>query len=175
MAKEEWRACIGCPDYLVSDQGRIRSLKRGLGKRPPNGILRGALLKKRGRTPYVVVTFMIDGKKVGKSVHRLVLEAFVGPCPPGHEACHADGDGTNNALSNLRWGTSSSNNNDRKIHGRLPLGEDNAMSVLIEADVRFIRSQPRVRGVATRLAQKLGVSLSTVCRVLSGRTWTHVQ
>lgn len=42
-------------------------------------------------------------------VHRLVLEAFTGPCPKGMECLHADDDPTNNHLTNLRWGTHSDN------------------------------------------------------------------
>ena len=37
---------------------------------------------------------------VTRSVGRLVLEVFVGPCPPGMEACHNDGDPHNNWLDN---------------------------------------------------------------------------
>ncbi len=36
-------------------------------------------------------------------VHRLVLEAHVGPCPTGKEADHIDRCRTNNDLTNLRW------------------------------------------------------------------------
>lgn len=36
-------------------------------------------------------------------VHRLVLEAFVGPCPEGFECDHSNRDRHNNALTNLRW------------------------------------------------------------------------
>lgn len=54
------------------------------------------------------------------SVHPLVLEAFVGPRPPGMEACHADGNKTNNALSNLRWDTKRANELDAIRLGTRP-------------------------------------------------------
>jgi hypothetical protein len=47
----------------------------------------------------------------------LVLEAFVGPCPDGLEACHWDDDPTNNRLSNLRWDTSIANKRDMARNG----------------------------------------------------------
>lgn len=53
-----------------------------------------------------------------KYIHRLVLEAFVGPCPDGMEALHSDGNKTNNNVDNLRWGTPSENNRDIVKHGR---------------------------------------------------------
>ena len=43
----------------------------------------------------------VNGKRY--CVHRLVLEAFVGPCPKGFECDHSDRDRRNNALTNLRW------------------------------------------------------------------------
>lgn len=42
-------------------------------------------------------------------VNRLVLEAFVGPCPDGHESNHKDGIKSNNDSENLEWVTHSEN------------------------------------------------------------------
>src|SRR5262249_4354731 len=59
-------------------------------------------------------------------VHRLVLEAFVGPCPPGMEARHVNGIKTDNRLVNLQWGTHRQNMRDKATHkmgtsiGRIP-------------------------------------------------------
>lgn len=55
-----------------------------------------------------------------RRVHLLVLEAFVGPCPPGLEGCHTNGDGLDNKLTNLRWDTHAANMQDRLRHGRNP-------------------------------------------------------
>lgn len=52
------------------------------------------------------------------AVHVLVLEEFVGLCPPGMESCHGDGDTQNNWLTNLRWDTPTNNNADKIKHGR---------------------------------------------------------
>lgn len=66
---------------------------------------------------YARVTINCDGILKMHFVHRLILEAFSGPCPQGFEACHCDGQVTNNAISNLRWDTRSSNALDRHLHG----------------------------------------------------------
>ena len=50
-------------------------------------------------------------------VHRLVLEAFVGPRPEGMVARHLNGDPGDNRLENLAWGTQSENNYDKVRHG----------------------------------------------------------
>ena len=59
----------------------------------------------------------INGKTY--SVHRLVLEAFVGPCPDGFECDHSDRDRHNNALTNLCWCTPSQNSRNRRSSGRV--------------------------------------------------------
>jgi len=51
------------------------------------------------------------------TVHKLVLEAFIGPCPNHYEACHNNGKANDNRLSNLRWDTCSNNNFDKRKHG----------------------------------------------------------
>jgi hypothetical protein len=50
-------------------------------------------------------------------VHRLVLAAFVGPCPEGMEVRHLDGNPANTRLANLRYGTHSENELDKVRHG----------------------------------------------------------
>jgi hypothetical protein len=66
---------------------------------------------------YLYVNLKRVGSQSQRAVHRLVLEAFVGPCPPGMEGCHNDGDQLNNRLDNLRWDTPSNNKLDSVRHG----------------------------------------------------------
>jgi len=54
-------------------------------------------------------------------IHHLVLEAFVGPRPPGTECCHRNDIKTDNRLENLRWDTSSANMYDRVRNGIHPM------------------------------------------------------
>lgn len=69
---------------------------------------------------YPSLILSMRGVKIPRKVHRLVLEAFVGPRPDAYQGCHYDGDPTNNRLDNLRWDTASANNKDRVRHGRHP-------------------------------------------------------
>ena len=63
------------------------------------------------------VMLYTNGESSRELVHRLVLTAFVRPPEAGEQGCHRNGDATNNALPNLRWGTQSDNWRDRKRHG----------------------------------------------------------
>ena len=106
---------VGC--YEVSSAGRVRSLDRldRLGRRRAGRILRA----KPGSNGYPSVTLAADkdGRRPPRSVHVLVLEAFVGPRPEGTEARHLNDDPTDNRLENLAWGTPSDNARDRVRNG----------------------------------------------------------
>lgn len=119
---EQWRPIAGFDGrYEVSDQGRVRSWVRagkdqGAGwKRRAQPIVRRPHVNRR--TGYWCVTLRLPPRYVTRTLHRLVLEAFAGPCPVGMEACHHDGDREHNGIGNLRWDTRSSNARDRTRHG----------------------------------------------------------
>lgn len=120
-SNEQWLPVVGWEGhYEVSDHGRVRSVHREIQFRDGRVYTYGAQI--RSLTPQVPYGHLSVGLKRNSSrvtvrVHRLVLEAFVGPCPPGMEACHNDGDTSNNSLPNLRWDTSSANKQDMIRHG----------------------------------------------------------
>src|SRR5690606_17793610 len=62
-------------------------------------------------------TLWRQGSQSSPLVHRLVLKAFDGPPPRGHEALHANGVRDDNRLENLSWGTHSENQLDQVDHG----------------------------------------------------------
>jgi hypothetical protein len=101
---------IDCfPDHRVGDDGSVWSCKSGTWTQ----LKLGANYK-----GYSVVCLKVGARKKRFHVSRLVLQAFVGPCPPGMQACHfPDRTKTNNKLRNLRWGTAKDNARDRDIHG----------------------------------------------------------
>lgn len=122
---EEWRPVVGWEGlYEVSDQGRVRSLDRHLTVRSRWGQMmpqtyRGQLMtiSDAHAGGYCTVKLTRDGKGSMHYVHRLVLEAFVGPRPDGMEACHNSGDPADNRPGNLRWDTTTGNMADKVRHG----------------------------------------------------------
>jgi hypothetical protein len=64
-----------------------------------------------------MVVLYRNGARRDALVHHLVLEAFVGPQPPGAEGCHWNDDPTDNRLENLRWDTRSANQFDSVRNG----------------------------------------------------------
>jgi hypothetical protein len=115
---ERWLPVVGWEGiYEVSDQGRVRSLDRLVAGRhgSPKSHKGRLLVGSIGPTTGYRTCTLVDASTRRKHyalIHRLVLEAFIGSCPPGLECCHNDGDRSNAALDNLRWDTRSSNTLD---------------------------------------------------------------
>lgn len=178
-ADERWVPIAGYEGrYDVSDHGRVRSwVNNSSNRRSVPKILKDCStgLNKEYRGLYLGHGRK-DGGPCGRNelVHRLVLLAFVGPCPDGQHAAHLDGDPHNNHWSNLRWKTPKENNADKVAHGAQTRGESHHRSKLNEAAVKDIRaSYPRVSQRA--LARKYEVAPITIKKIRTGQTWSHVQ
>jgi hypothetical protein len=161
---EEFRPVPGFPKYEVSNLGRVRSLAR---KSP-------SYLK-----PLPVgggyLTVILTGQQ-RRYIHRLVLEAFVGPCPPEMEARHVErNDKTDNRLDNLTWGTKLENAADRKGHGTHLFGEAANPAKLSDEAVLEMR---RLRGQGAsreELAVRFGVNVTNVSRAVLGVHYSHLE
>lgn len=105
--------------YEVSDMGRVRSLARPFVYNNGNRITRpGRVLRgRRMRRGHLRVALCGPGRREDHLIHRLVLAAFVGPCPAGKEGCHNNGISDDNRLLNLRWDTRQANMQDAILHG----------------------------------------------------------
>ena len=116
--------------------------------------------------------FFRHGK--ARFVHRLVLEAFVGPCPDGMESRHLNGNQSDNCLTNLAWGTRHENSQDKKDHGTLPLGENVHNAVLTESIVLQVRHDFRHGKSFKELSEEYGFKRSTINNAVRGTTWGHL-
>jgi hypothetical protein len=170
---EIWKAIVGYPHYEVSNIGRVRSSKTGKLR-----ILKLTRKQDKDRPcPVYLIASLIDptGAKKKKRVHRLVLEAFVGPAPSDKpHGCHIDGNSMNNWLANLKWASAVSNEADKELHGTKLFGTAVHNAKLNPAKVRRIR-KAHAAGTSTRkLAQSLDVNVVTVRDVINSKTWSWV-
>lgn len=113
-AQEEWRPVPGFPGYSVSSLGRVLSTRRWRGSDGPRVL---TARPNPSGYPCVSVCDVATGQAYRRQVHHLVAEAFLGSRPAGMQIRHLDGVPTNNALSNLRYGTASENAYDKVRHG----------------------------------------------------------
>ena len=173
IMESELRDILGHPNYSVTRDGRVWSKPRKdrLG-RPCGGRF---LSPNNKRTGYLYVCLNYNGDKNERAIHRLVLEAFVGPCAVGHECRHLDGNRKNNQLENLQWGTSSENQQDRITQGTIPRGSKHYLAKLDEETARVIFDSYH-DGIATlkELASAFGVSQQTVSMIVNKQAWKHI-
>ena len=132
---ERWLPVVGYEGiYEVSDMGRVRSLDRVATVAAGwHRSIRGRILKPgtvRGHHQYVNLARPTEGSAQSRPrstyVHVLVAEAFLGPRPEGAHILHWNDDGSDNRVSNLRYGTASENMHDRTRNGRSPQAEKTA-------------------------------------------------
>lgn len=174
-ALEVWKPVPGWEDsHEVSNLGRVRSLPR-IGNRWKGRVLKTPATPKG----YAQVNLCLSGLTEHVEVHRLVLLAFVGPCPDGMEACHfPDRDPANNRLDNLRWDTPAANSADQYTHnpnrGALcsQPGESNPFAKLTASDVRAIRAE-YAGGCVTQkeLGDRFGVTHSAISKIIRAHNW----
>lgn len=113
-------------------------------------------------------------------VHRLVLEAWVGPCPEGCVTNHKNGNKTDNRLENLEYCTQSENMAHSYGYGLSPKpptkrGSQCHLSKLTEEKVLAIRAEEdRTPGYSNRLAEKYGVTPPTISKILLRKIWAHI-
>lgn len=164
---EAWRAIPGHSGYEVSDHGRVRSIDRWVvHAKHGKAFYRGRILRPQPNSGgYLQVNLGIG---ILKRIAPLVMLAFVGPCPAGLEACHNDNNKLNNRLSNLRYGTRSSNQMDRVVHGTSNRGERHSLAKLTRAQVKAIRLSDKP---ASELAVRYDVTESTIGDVRRRKSW----
>lgn len=162
--KERWKWIRGCRGrFKISTRGRVRSYRNGKIK------LRKLCEQTNG---YIYLRLRRFGKVRNCRVHRLVLEAFVGPCPPGKEARHfPDDDKANNYLENLSYASKKKNQKDKRLHGTATIGEDHPGAKLETVEVLAIRRRLNEGRTCLSLACSFKVSEQAIRDIKLGRTW----
>ena len=172
---EHWKPVVGFEEtHEVSDQGRLR---RALYALPTRGTRPGRIFIGMGYSHgYSQVILRQDGKNKTRSLHRLVLTAFIGPCPPDMECNHKNAVRADNRLENLEWVTHSDNEKHaHQILGRCtPRGETHYNAKLTEVEVKVIKQARFLKIPAKWLANWFNVGNRVITELWSGRTWRHI-
>jgi hypothetical protein len=167
--------------YEVSDTGEVRNVpylvtvsRNGTehSRFTTGKVLEQQKFRRKPTAPeYAAVYLRIGGKVVRRSVHTLVLSAFVGLRTKEQQCRHLDGNSLNNRVENLAWGTAAENRADITRHGRTAAGERNGRATLAQEDVLAIRVMSG-RGMSTyQLSQWFNVHPSTIQRIALNILW----
>lgn len=104
---EQWWYIEGIPGYMVSDYGRVWSIKT-------HQFIKVKPMDSHG---HLGVCLYVNGKCYYEYIHRLMAKAFI-PNPCEHNIVrHLDDIPNNNDLNNLAWGTQKDNQRDSIKNG----------------------------------------------------------
>jgi hypothetical protein len=167
----EYRPIEGFPGCWVGSDGSIWSSMRRGSKRTDYPWTRRTLSVDTNGYHFVCLSH--GGVRVLRSVHRIVLEAFVGPCPEGMEARHGpDKTKTNNRVDNLRWGTHAENIEDMVIQGSRRSGVRAPSSALtLECIDRALELLATGRHTTREVADMVQVSEGVIGDMRAGATY----
>jgi hypothetical protein len=144
---EQWLPVPGRPRYLVSDRGRVASVMT-----QATGLYGHRSLRLGTRKDHEF-----------RQVHRMVLEAFVGPAPQGMVGAHLDGNPGNNRLENLVWVTQKENIRHKYEHASYPK--------MTWEKVRELRRLALTGTPQIELARRFDLSNGYVSRLVAGLAW----
>lgn len=181
-SNEEWRPVIGYESiYSVSDVGRVRRDK------PYQSTCAGKILKQQILKRYLAVPLNNKGAW-NVHVHRLVAEAFLGPCPDGCQVNHLDGNKVNNHIENLEYVTPRKNTQHAIDAGLRPTfpaienrarGERHGRARMTAELVVKIRALFRDGMSQANIWRTLGFTTNgdraAVNGIVRGKTWKHVK
>lgn len=172
---QTWLPIVDADGYEVSNLGNVRSwwMRGGKSARtradaPRNLRPRGA----KGKYQSVSLPSIQGAGYSSRTIHSLVLLAFMGPRPAGMEVAHLDGNPENNALSNLTYVTHHENEHHKREHGTWWLRRTHTtLSVPEVAEIKHYLSRGASR---SELANVFGVTWALVADIDKGRTWPDV-
>lgn len=185
---EQWKTIPRATDYEISESGIVR---RRIDSQNKTGKIfkKGHIIKDRLNCfGYKKLGLHCDAnmkKQETYQTHRLVLEAFVGPCPKGRQCNHIDSNRINNHISNLEWITPKENvDHSINVGLRKPkdqIGEKNHMSKLKDGEVWLIKkllaSDMYKEGklLQKTIAKMFNVKPSRISAINTGISWSHIK
>ena len=150
---EYWVELAYCPEYFVSNQGRVRHNKR---------VLSGSVHK----DSYIFVN--IKGKQI--PVHRLVANCFLPFVENMDVVNHVDGNKMNNAAWNLEWCTQSENVKHAHENNLQPKGLSTYKGKFSSKERQMIKDEWDKGNISKRkLAEKYGVSHTCICDIINDK------
>ncbi len=180
---------LGFPGYRIGDDGSVWTKWLNISKGYRHGFIamiqgpwrRFKLQSNKDGYQSVLLRCATNKKRLCR-VHRLVLLAFYGPQPAGHQSRHfPERNPSNNRLENLSWATPKVNNSDKRIHGTLrnqykpQYGENNGNTSLTNDQVRKIKAlhaNKTMRNV--EIMRLFKISQTIFYSMISGKTWRSV-
>jgi len=168
---EIWKVIENLEGYMISNFGRVKSLKKNI-----------MLTPSMNNWGYLRVKLSQDGKRYRLLIHRLVLKSFKPNEDLNKTECnHKDGNKENNYVENLEWCTRSDNMKHAYKLGFGGIGEKSGRTVLTNTKVKIIKqilSSPitkQLKITQKEIAEVFGISKYIISRIKLGKSWSHIK
>lgn len=170
---EIWKPIKDFSKYEVSNKGRIRSFYKNRFMKPL------ILIPIKNGCNYYFVNLYFKGIRKTPTIHRLVIESFVGLPPVKDFVCnHKDGNKLNNNLSNLEWISRSDDANHAYRLGLRPArdtrGEKSSNAKLKNNEVRKIKQLLNQGILHKEIAEIFKVTRANISQISRGFSWTNI-
>ena len=174
----EYRLIPGFPGYAAGDDGSIWS-QRVNGKGTYFGLwhkLKPHLPRARAnqRSLYQKVSLLFDGRSITRTVHTLIALTWLGPKPIDKQVRHLNGNKLDHRPSNLAYGTSLEDSDDRRRHGTIPNGERHGRARFSISQINDIRSRYAAGEKQVHLAKEFGITQSQISAIVLRKTWKMI-
>lgn len=168
--------------YKISICGTVKASSRRINS-PASGGTR--VIPERIMKPvvnacgYPVFDARINGKRIVRTIHRILAEIFI-PNPDGLPCInHIDGDKTNFEITNLEWCTQKHNMRHAHETGLIPAskigsGEKSPAAKLTEKCVRDIKARIKAGERIKDISARYPVSSSCISEIKAGRSWVGI-
>ena len=149
---EEYRIIVGHENYSVSNLGNVKNN------------MTQCIIKQRKHTGgcYCIVDLRKDKIRKTCTIHRLVALAFIEPIQDKPIVDHIDNNPSNNNVFNLRWGSLSNNQHNRKMSKNNTSG---FKGVRFMKGVKKWRAEITINDVQIHLGEFLNKDDAIACRI----------
>lgn len=161
---------LSSPGYAIDTEGCLWSAWIGRKHKVRIGTSWKRLRGSKTKAGYI--SCLLHGSTKPVYIHRLVLETFIGPCPPGMECRHLNGNPSDNRLVNLTWGTPHEQALDKLRHGThkgFLNGESHPQAVMTDEVIRQLRVAAIQGTPFEELSRTFGISKAYASHLATGR------
>lgn len=167
---EVWKKVLGSDrDYRISNKGRVKSYFYDTEN--------GKLIKGKNVNGYLACDMIMKKGRKLMYIHSLVASHFVKKPSPKHiRVVHLDWKKTNNNAANLKFVTQKESYDRNAEYNAKKFAADRSVNAKLTVDkVKDLKKQLKAGKTQSSMAKKLKVSLMTISRIATGKSWVNIK